>query len=201
VNIFYAPRSFGGATIVAEEIAKRLCRQDGIRYSMFTSAPVDVVPAYQTVRYESNGVHVYAMGLPPNLGHGTDFENYETHEPFRQALRAARPDIVHIHCVQGIGATLIDVCKEENVPVAVTLHDAWWICARQFMITGGNRYCNQVKIDLDVCARCLGGNPNNPYRQHRLASLLHSADMLLAPSAFPRPVYRQWIRYGEDLRR
>jgi O-antigen biosynthesis protein len=57
------------------------------------------------------------------------------------------------------------------------------------MVTGANRYCNQVKIDLDVCAKCLGGDKNNVYRQHKLASLLHSADMLLAPSAFFRDLY------------
>ncbi|MGF6724942.1 glycosyltransferase involved in cell wall biosynthesis [Paraburkholderia sp. GAS41] len=190
VNIFYAPRSFGGATIVAEEMAKRLQNQDGVRFAMFTSASVDTVPPYQTVRYESDGVTVFGVGLPSDLRRAGDFENPEMHEPFLRVLRATRPDVVHIHCVQGIGATIIDVCKKEGVPVAVTLHDAWWICARQFMVTGANRYCNQVKIDLNVCAKCLGNDGSaNAYRQHKLARLLHSADMLLAPSAFFRDLY------------
>lgn len=189
VNIFYSPRSFGGATIIAEEMAKRIAKYEGVRYSMFTSLPPDVVAPYQTVRYESDGVMVYGVGLPSRLPPGADFENHEIIEPFLQAIRAARPDVVHIHCVQGLGAMIVDVCKREGVPVAITLHDAWWICARQFMVTGENRYCHQVKIDLDVCARCLGDNGSNAYRQHRLAGILQSADLLLSPSAFFRDLY------------
>ena len=55
-----------------------------------------------------------------------------------------------------------------GVPYVVTLHDAWWICGRQFMITGENRFCNQRKIDVNICATCVDNPTLNGYRQIRL---------------------------------
>ncbi|RAR60618.1 glycosyltransferase involved in cell wall biosynthesis [Paraburkholderia unamae] len=189
VNIYFAPRSFGGATIVAEEVARCLNRDAEVDYFMFTTLPTSDVPAYQLRRYESTAAGVFAMGLPNESDPSFGFDNPNSVDAFREALRALRPDIVHLHSIQGIGARIAEVCRAERVPFAVTLHDAWWICGRQFMITGENKYCGQRKIDLDVCSACVEDAGLNTYRQYRLREILMQASLLLAPSEFFRRLY------------
>ncbi|WP_179284222.1 glycosyltransferase [Bordetella genomosp. 10] len=191
VNIFFEPRSFGGATVVAEEMAKSLGQREDIEYSVFTTLPTERADAYQIVRYDAKGSVVFGMGLPPEGDRTFDYDNPQVYGAFMQAIRALQPNVVHLHCIQGMGAGLVDICQAEGIPYAVTLHDAWWICARQFMITPANRYCYQTTINLDVCsAHCISRLENEP-RQDRLREALMGADLLLSPSVFFRELYIQ----------
>lgn len=192
VNIYFEPRSFGGATIVAEEVARRLNQRDDIEYAMFTSLPTSDVPAYKLVRYRAaSGGDVFAMGLPPEGNPNFEFENPNSIEAFAEAVSALRPDVVHLHSIQGIGAQIAEVCLRERIPYVVTAHDAWWICGRQFMITGEHVYCNQRKIDLNVCATCVKDPSLNSYRQFRLREILFGAARLITPSEFFRELFTE----------
>ncbi|WP_160167925.1 glycosyltransferase [Caballeronia insecticola] len=189
VNVYFEPRSFGGATIIAEAVAKRINATVDMEYFMFTSLPADQVHAYSLVRYEARAGGVFGMGLPHEPDPASGFENPKSVKSFRDAVRAVRPDVVHLHSIQGIGASIAEVCQEEKIPFVVTLHDAWWICGRQFMITGDQRYCFQRKIDLNVCSKCVDDPGLNTYRQFRLHDILKSAAMLLVPSEFFRGLF------------
>ncbi|NIE65482.1 glycosyltransferase [Burkholderia sp. Ax-1719] len=191
VNIYFEPRSFGGATVVAEEIARRLNQREDIEYAMFTSLPTSDVPGYRLTRYGAAGGDAFGMGLPHEPNPNFEFENPNSVAAFADAVSALRPDVVHLHSIQGIGAQIAEVCLRERIPFVVTLHDAWWICGRQFMITGDNQYCYQRKIDLNVCATCVDDASRNTYRQFRLREILLSASRLVAPSAFFKDLYAQ----------
>ncbi|MGZ5026136.1 MAG: PIG-L family deacetylase [Methylobacter sp.] len=184
VNCYYSPRSFGGATIVAEEINKHLNAQDGIEVHAFTTLPSSVTAPYTIKRYEADGINVYGVGLPDLLDEKTKFENRKIVGAFAEALAVVQPDIVHFHSIQGIGVSVIDLCSQKGIKYIVTLHDAWWLCGRQFMITKKGAYCEQKEIDLAVCATCVENNNLNLYRNQRLATALHNASALLAPSRF-----------------
>lgn len=189
VNIFFAPRSFGGATIVAEEMMKRVNAREDFEYAMFTTVPISVVAPYELVRYSWAGGDVFAMGLPPEGAPTYSFNNPHSSSPFSEVLQAYRPDVVHLHSVQGIGARIAEICVREKIPFVVTLHDAWWICERQFMVNVGGRYCHQRKIDLDICASCVPDRKANRVRQGWLREILQSAELLFAPSEFFRQLY------------
>jgi O-antigen biosynthesis protein len=191
VNIFFEPRSFGGATIVAEQVARRINRRDDVDYAMLTSLPTSDVAPYKLVRYQSSSAEVFAMGLPFEANPAFDFDNPYPLYGFREILRSWRPDVVHLHSIQGFGIQIAEACHAEGIPFAVTAHDAWWICARQFMITNEGRYCQQRKVDINVCAKCVVHPALNPYRQFRLHEVLATADRLLVPSAFFRELYAE----------
>ncbi|TDV14424.1 glycosyltransferase [Paraburkholderia caballeronis] len=189
VNVYFEPRSFGGATVVAEEVARRLNQRGDIEYFMFTTLPTTDVSSYRLVRYAAEAAGVFAMGLPHENDPSMGFENPHSVKAFAEAVHALRPDVVHLHSIQGIGAQIAEVCRTERIPFVVTLHDAWWICGRQFMVTGKNQYCGQTKIDVNVCARCVDDASLNTYRQFRLREILLSAALLIAPSEFFRRLY------------
>jgi O-antigen biosynthesis protein len=184
VNCYYHPRSFGGATIVAEEVNKRINAQDGFDVHVFTTVPPSVVPPYTVKRYEADNINIYGVGLPDHLDEKTQFENLEIVSPFADILEVVQPDIVHFHSIQGIGVSVVDLCARKGIKYIVTLHDAWWICGRQFMINKERKYCGQKNIDLRVCASCVDNNSLNLYRDKRLAAGLRNASALLAPSRY-----------------
>jgi glycosyltransferase involved in cell wall biosynthesis/SAM-dependent methyltransferase len=184
VNIFYSPRSFGGATIVAEGLNKILNERADFEIYVFTTLPLDVVPAYALRRYAVNGVSVFGVGLPEIEDAIGEFENFHILDAFEDVLLAVKPDLVHFHSIQGIGVAVADLCVARGIRYVVTLHDAWWLCGRQFMVNQQGKYCNQEKIDIRLCDSCVDNVDLNNYRQTRLRSVLMNAVLLLSPSQF-----------------
>lgn len=189
VNIFFNPRSFGGATIVAEQMAQRLHERDDTEVVVFTSAPAAVGRAFELSRYSIGDIPVFAVTLDNEQDPAADFDTPHVQHSFRSVVRRVQPDVVHFHCIQGLGAGLLEACEDEGVPYVVTAHDAWWICGRQFMVTGKGSYCFQTKIDLNVCSTCVPDAGLNTYRQYRLRDALLGANLILTPSAFFRELY------------
>lgn len=191
VNVFYRPRSFGGATVVAEELNKIINQNTFFEIFVFTTLPQDVVPEYTVRRYEVEGVTVFGAGLPNLEDAVSQFENLQMLEPFEQVLLAVKPDLVHFHSIQGIGVAVADLCVARGIRYIVTLHDAWWLCGRQFMVDQHGSYCNQEKIDLLRCSDCVDDIDLNRYRQKKLFRVLENADLLLAPSQYFADFYRR----------
>ncbi|MEG0858088.1 MAG: glycosyltransferase family 4 protein [Pseudomonas sp.] len=186
-NVFFSPRSYGGATIIAEQMTRLMAGTAQLQPFVFTSLPVTDAGTYGLVRYEVNKVAVIGMGLPDPRSEY--FENPATIPVFEALLNSVAPDLVHLHSVQGLGAQLAESCRKAGIPFVVTLHDTWWICGRQFMINKQGQYCGQTRISSDVCAKCVDDPALNDYRQQWLANMLKKADLLLAPSQFARDLY------------
>jgi len=189
VNIYYAPQSFGGATIVAEETNRIFNANGEFEMSVFTTLPVDMVAAYRLRRYEVEGINIFALGLPNMLSPVEQFENKNVVAEFAKVLAATEPDLVHIHSIQGIGVSIIDLCISKGIKYVITLHDAWWICGRQFMINQHGSYCNQQKIELAICDSCTDDSGLNRLRQAKLKDIFSQAELLLSPSQFFANLY------------
>jgi len=184
VNCYYKPRAFGGATVVAAELNTRLNQRDDFNIHMFTAVPTSVADAYQIRRYEADGINVYGMGLPDGLDEKQQFDNPNVVQAFNDVLNVVKPDIVHLHSIQGIGLQIVELCKERNIKYVITLHDAWWLCGRQFMIDRHGKFCGQYVIDREVCAACVNNASLNNERLDKMAAALSGASVLLAPSRF-----------------
>lgn len=191
VNIYFAPFSFGGATVVAEEMVGHLSRREDVEIAVFTSAQpqqADEPLPYALLRYEWEGTPVFGIALP---GHGavTEFDDPQAAARFSDVLRGFAPDVVHFHSVQNLGAGLLRACADAAIPYVVTLHDAWWLCARQFMVTEENSYCFQTRIDLNVCEGCVPGALHLRQRFRILQQALSGARFLLSPSRAHRELH------------
>ncbi|MFP2930338.1 glycosyltransferase, partial [Pyxidicoccus sp. 3LG] len=188
VNVLFAPLSFGGATIVAEQLAHRL-QAEGCDVTVFTGILDSPLPPYGVVRYETQGLPVIATQLPRGGDRTQDYQNPRMAELFVQALKAVRPDVVHFHSIQMLSASLASACVAEGIPYTITLHDAWWLCERQFMVRGDNTYCHQKTIDLRVCSKCVPDLSFTFRRTFTLRKVLDGAALLFAPSEFQRQLY------------
>lgn len=189
VNIFFSPQSFGGSTIVAEQLARRISAHEDVDVYVLTSWNNDNAAEGEFVRYSVGPINVVALKLPMPRKKWDLVDDSRLADAFEEVLKAICPDVVHFHSIQGFSASILESCSVRNVPFVVTLHDAWWICERQFMVTGEDRYCFQEVIDLSVCAKCVEDASFNKARDARLRGLLGKADNLLAPSQFFRDLY------------
>ena len=188
VNLFFAPRSFGGATIVAEEMARRLNDRDDTEVLVFTSHNFPA-PQYTLKRYVARGLHVIGIAMPPTQDDILNFDDPEMARRFADVLEAVDPDIVHLHAIQHFGAGIPRACQRAGVPYVITVHDAWWLCARQFMVRADNTYCYQTTIDLKVCERCMPSTHHLQSRMDILKQAMLGAAKVLSPSASHGALY------------
>ncbi|MBN9559934.1 MAG: glycosyltransferase [Alphaproteobacteria bacterium] len=189
-NVFFWPRSFGGATIVAEETARRIDARDDAEVFVFTSHIRHSEQSVGLLRYEQDGMPIVSMAIPAHPDAIGEFDNPAVATQFLAVLRAVQPDVVHIHSIQGLGASILDACQEAGVPYVVTVHDAWWLCPRQFMVRGDGHYCFQTRIDLNLCRACVPEIRHLPERLEMLLRGLRGAALVLAPSESHRDLYR-----------
>ncbi len=187
VNIFFAPTTFGGATIIAEEMAKRLNARGDTEVFVLTSRQDDS-PPYTLRRYTVEGMPVLGVRLPKE-DLIADFDNPEMGTLFADVLRGVQPDVVHFHSLQMLSVSLLRACTEAGVPYVVTVHDAWWLCARQFMVRGDDTYCFQTRIDLNVCEACLPAFSHLRQRMQIMMQALSGAARVISPSEAHRQLY------------
>jgi len=187
-NTYFSPRSFGGATIVAEEMADRLLER-GCEVGVMTSRPYLRDRLNGNIRYATNGLNVLAAIIPDGSDAVAPLDNPQMATEFAAWLEAFDPDIVHIHAAQGLGTAMLRLCQERGIPYVITLHDAWWLCDRQFMVREDGRYCFQTRIERSVCQMCLPNARHLEDREIIMRQALSEAALLISPSEAHRQLY------------
>ena len=168
-NVFYHPQSFGGATIVAEQLNKLLADEEAYEIYAVTTLPMKSwLPPYSVIRYEYGKVTVFGVAVPSE--DAAAHENPRFDAAVKDIIKLVQPDIAHIHCIQSMGVGMVDICREAGVKTLVTLHDAWWICPNQFMLDENEVFREQWNTEDE--------------RSKTIARALSKIDMLLAPSKY-----------------
>ena len=176
-NVHYHPQSLGDdPTIVAEQLNKLLAKDGRHKIYAVTTLPVShYLKAYDTIRYEYNQVTVFGVAVPPE--DGANYDNPLFSKAVAEIIALVQPEIAHIHCIQGMGVGVVDLCHKKGIKTVVTFHDAWWICPNQFMLDG-----EKFRENWDDVAFA-----NGKMLEHTLSQ----ADLLLAPSRYFADVHEQ----------
>ena len=97
-----------------------------------------------------------------------------------------RPDVVHAHALQTLGADFLTAAATRGIATVVTMHDLWWWCARLFLVDRELRPCPlDTTTSTCPCARTAEWRRD---RAARLGSVLAGVDQVLVPSAALRDV-------------
>ncbi|HEY5334967.1 MAG TPA: glycosyltransferase [Mycobacteriales bacterium] len=190
VSAHYPPDFVSGGTLVPQRLARGL-RDRGHEVHVYAG---NIDPARPRL---STWDDVDETGLPVRWIAVHEFIAWDsdrnTHNPavtrdFAAYVRTLRPDVVHLHSVQALGGGLVGAAKAGGAKVAITMHDFWWICARQFLATREPRPCSLV-VDAGGCP-CEVDHDWLLRRNARLRRDLEAADLLLAPSQSAAAVLR-----------
>jgi glycosyltransferase involved in cell wall biosynthesis len=107
-------------------------------------------------RESSEGVRIYRATngpfTPARRFSSTLGDGFLAHSLI-QLVAQGRPDVIHIHHLMGLPVNAV-TALEPSVPLVVTLHDYWWVCANAQLITNYDRQvCEGPRWWLN-CARC-----------------------------------------------
>jgi glycosyltransferase involved in cell wall biosynthesis len=186
-NVFFTPRSYGGATLVVEEMASRFAASPGTHVDIVTTLAPDAGHV-SLARRQQGAMGVYEM--PVAVGDiVAEFDSPEAAALFGRVLDATRPHVVHLHSVQRLSASLAQACQRRGIPYVITLHDAWFLCPRQFMVRADGKYCFQTRIDIHICEACVPGAKHLRQRLALLRGAMDGAALLLSPSEAHRALF------------
>lgn len=185
-NVFFAPFSYGGATIVAEQVAQALMRLGGFRVTAVSLCARNDLAPYFVMKTQKNGIVNYLINVPENRTYGQLYDNPEVTARLAELINALEPDLVHAHCIQEMGTGIITAAQSADVPVVLSVHDFWWLCDRQFMIKMDGTYCGQNPVEIDKCKGCVDHFWAAKLRFNHLQAMSSKAAMVTYPSAFAK---------------
>ncbi len=194
----YLPEHVGGTELYSQWLVSSL-RRRGHEMSVFYRR--DAEGQGLDHRQDPTGVPVYAAWsgrvTPWQRFRATWGEGY-LESAFRQVLEQAQPHLVHTQHLMGLPANLIYEVKKREIPLIITLHDYWWVCANAQLLTNySQQVCNGPWAYLN-CARCALARAGHPdmwpvapaltlllaRRNRELRQVLDRAARLIAPTRF-----------------
>lgn len=183
-NVFFAPYSYGGATVVAEQVAKELVRQTGARVSVVSMVQDDSLVPYKPIKSQTGDIVNYIINVPRNRSYAELYDNPQVTQIVARLMDLLEPDLLHAHCIQDMGAGIFTLAKARGIPVILSIHDFWWLCDRQFMIKPDQSYCGQNPIRIENCRGCVSDFSAARTRLDYLLGQAGLVDLVTYPSQF-----------------
>ncbi len=158
---------------------------------------------WATEEVATEGFRVRRVHLPSSANPYAQFKatyrNPAVEADFAAFLDRVQPDLVHVQHVQNLSAEIIPIVKQRGLPVVLTLHDYWFLCANGQLVRPTAQVCHGTHWDLECvdCATARLGQPKLTWMRPALAVLflrrdaylrrvLRAADLCIAPSEFLR---------------
>lgn len=131
-----------GSEVYSETITKQLSKKNKV--SVFTREENPYAPDFQ-IRKESRNenLDIYFINNPQ----GKDgYRNQKIDVVFSDLLIKLEPDIAHIGHLNHLSTGIVDVLKENKIPIIFTLHDFWLMCPRGQFLTRSIGLENNFKV-------------------------------------------------------
>ncbi|WP_299728150.1 glycosyltransferase family 4 protein [uncultured Tateyamaria sp.] len=183
-NVFFAPFTYGGATIVAEELAKALIARGDYRVTAVSLCTRSELKTYTVMKSERDGIVNYVINVPEHRGYHEMYNNPQVTAVLGELMDGLKPDLVHAHCIQDMGTGVLEAARARDIPSILSIHDFWWICERQFMIRPDGTYCGQSPVRIDACRGCASDMGAARTRFGHLQMMGTLADRVTYPSQF-----------------
>ena len=190
VNVLYPPQAIGGATTVAVQSVQGLLQAHAGEFDIevLTTEMSDEAP-YTLHQYEHEGVKVTAIRVPSHIElESRDFDE-QVYQMCLRWLPQNRPDLIHFHSMQRLTAAPLQAAVELEVPYVVTVHDAWWISAHQFLLDDQEQLVD-LQQSNPLIAASTSDAAKTVARTRYLAEQLQGAKQLFAVSEFQAKLYK-----------
>jgi glycosyltransferase involved in cell wall biosynthesis len=187
VTAHYPPDFTSGATLQLRRVAHHVAAAD--HEVEVLSGAIGLGLADGETRTEIiDGVTVHWVGTAARVEQDDDgnWLNPAATTHAAAVMDRWRPDVVHAHALQTLGADLLTEAAARGIATVVTMHDLWWWCARLFLVDRELQPCSLDITDIPCpCARTAEWRRD---RAARLCAVLAGVDQILVPSAALRDV-------------
>lgn len=193
-NLYFWPQAEGGATRVVEDQIRELRAKYADQYEITVLCTDRFAHDGAVDVYAWEGVRVVRLHARSKSWHAHFDE--DVREFMDQWFQREKFDILHVHALQVLTASVVQAALEAGIPYVITLHDAWWICSRQFLTSPSGRAIDPAewRDESDV----LRALPLPDGAEHLLRALNRNA---WAQSAAARRGRSQELAYLREARR
>jgi glycosyltransferase involved in cell wall biosynthesis len=155
----FPPEHVGGVELITQMLSQQLAER-GHGVSVLTRAPVP-----EPARLWGEGFEVFQ--LPEHTSKAQRFVSTlldsGTIAQVRGVFDAVKPDLVHAQHWMSFPADLMNLFDAANVPVVISLHDYWYVCANAQRITNDTQeICDGPDTRLLNCGRCMAARAQAP---------------------------------------
>ena len=70
-----------------------------------------------------------------------------------QVLEQVKPDLVHVHELQGHSLSVLELIRARNIPSVVTMHNYWPICPQLYLLDVSGSLCRDY-AEGEKCTKC-----------------------------------------------
>ncbi len=163
----FRPWRGGGLIEYTEDLMETQAKNGYEVYYFFAGRHYPLLSKPRLLRWERKGIHMYEIINSPII-HGGDrgtlrpeLDVSEKWSEFflKKAFNQIQPDIVHIQELAGLPSSLIDITKEKNIPLIMTLHDYFSLCPTLKLFDSTENICMDKDIDKK-CIICCQNAPN-----------------------------------------
>ncbi len=119
-------------------------------------------------RWHLGHIEIFELVNPSRLvnKYGLPLEecaNLPVEKAFLKVLRKAEPDIIHIQELSPFCGSIIDIARNEEVPLTYSLHNYWPICPQVELLDENGDICTNFK-EGRKCVECRVRIPTSPTR-------------------------------------
>jgi glycosyltransferase involved in cell wall biosynthesis len=193
----FFPDRVGGTEVYTQSLARALIARNH-QVAVFHRAP----GRSGLTRAEWEGVLTYracAGPMTPWPAFRATFGEPGLERAFSETLDDFRPDVIHVQHLMGLPVSLVAQARRRQLPLALTLHDYWFICANAQLVTNDDqRICQGPRHGGVNCARCALARAGAPFlfpcapmlmplffmRSRLLRCVLDQMALIIAPSRF-----------------
>jgi glycosyltransferase involved in cell wall biosynthesis len=182
VSAHYPPNFVSGGTLVPQRIAQGMVARGHEVFVYAGHLDESRAPLSTWSEPDGHGVTVRWVVTTPwtSWSDVRNYDNPDVVDDFTGWLDEVRPDVVHLHSLQTLGGGLVRAAKDSGAVTVLTMHDFWWMCARQFLVDRAMRPCPLV-VDCGDCP-CQVDHSWLSGRDAWLMAQADQADVILAPS-------------------
>lgn len=128
----------------------------------------------------------------------TEYSNYQYRKTMEEILNYFAIDHIHIQHLRTHTMDIIDLAKEKELPVYITLHDFYCICPKVNLLDIDNKYCVETR-SKEMCRKCIrntcGYNENIIDDWNSVFyEKLQLVDKIFVPSESTREIIEQYYR-------
>ena len=161
VSCAYTPYHRGGVAKLLINLSMELTKR---KHKVYVFSLLDdlSIKKYEIKNIEISGHQIRFINFPRSSltdfygrYRKEDYYNPDINPAFKSYLEEIKPDVVHFHAIQGLGANLVTEANKLGYPTILTMHDMWWFCPNLFMTDLNLKPCNQNEINIQKCINCL----------------------------------------------
>lgn len=186
----------GGTEILAHDLARALDRRPGVAARFLAAATTLQRPGAAPGALQALGDDMVLQTGAYDRFSMSRLDGPDWLTALSRALDAVRPDIVHLHGLDRIGAEVIPAVRRlaPKARIALTLHDYQMICPNEGLLLVADTGARCGGAAPDRCRQCFPTQDaaRHALRRAHLLAVFRSVDVFLAPSAFLKARFAEW---------